>query len=60
MSTQGNASSTFLHQLFDRQGFNDKGALWVSSPRTKKTFFTVIPAVGEGAGLCEHRNLLSR
>ncbi|MCG8389895.1 MAG: hypothetical protein MJA30_30360, partial [Cytophagales bacterium] len=26
-------------QLFDKQGFNNKGACWISSSKTKKTFF---------------------
>ena len=47
-------------QLFDKQGFNNKGACWISSSKTKKTFFIVIPAGGKGAGLCESRNLRSR
>ncbi|MCG8384229.1 MAG: hypothetical protein MJA30_01710 [Cytophagales bacterium] len=31
-------------QLFDRQGFNDQGARWISLSKTKKAFFIVIPA----------------
>ena len=30
--------------LFDRPGFKDKGARWISLSKTKKTFFIVIPA----------------
>ncbi len=47
----------FCIQLFDRQGFNDKGARWISSSKTKKTSLSsFLPALqGERcvrAGIC--------
>ena len=47
-------------QLFDRQSFNDKEAHWISSSKTKKNFFIVIPASLVGWAMCESRNLLCR
>ena len=47
----------FCIQLFDRQGFNDKGTRWISSSKTKKTSLSsFLPALqGERcmrAGIC--------
>ena len=47
-------------QLFDKQGFNDEGARWISLSKTKKNFFIVIPAGLAGGAMRESRNLLCR